>query len=83
MTLQSVVQLVFGALRMAVPAVQEVLRPFLKSRVRVILRIEADLPMVPPDRDPIVEIEGAGTLTVDGIDFDGIPTVKVKGGANP
>ncbi len=83
MTLQSVLQLVFGAIKVAVPAIQEVLRPFLKSRVRVFLRIETDLPMVPPERDPIVEIEGAGTLTVDGITFDGVPTVRMKGWAKP
>lgn len=78
MTPQALLNFIMAGLRVAVPTLQAVLRPFLKATVRVRLVLEID---GPGKLDPLVEVEGLGTIDVDGVRFHGAPSLKVSNSA--
>lgn len=62
-----------------VPEVRAALAPYLHARARLTVRVdvETDGPGGPLP-DPVVEVQQAATISVDGLRLDGAPTFNVR-----
>lgn len=59
-----------------IPEVAKALAPYLRARVKVRLSVWVDLP---GPVDPLIEVEGAGTVDVTGIKLEGPLHVTLTG----